>query len=287
MSSIFHSEEELRIIRYLLNDLPEGESTEFEERYFCEAAVLEQVGVIEEQLIREYLDGTLPSRFLPLFERRYLSNPELHARVEFARLLRRELRVTDAQNARTGTVVRSRSPWYRNLNLAVALALIVVCSLASWLVIENGRLRTRLSRVASPKGEDRVAVGRAGEGRTESSQILSFMLQPGLERTVASAQPRQFILRSGLKEVRISLELPGLSGDPLVSIDVMLVEPQGRRGILIREGLRTVGTTTGRTVLLIARPEELPPGDYLIFVRQNSPAGDNVLESYSFSILRG
>jgi hypothetical protein len=51
--------------------------------------------------------------------------------------------------------------------------------------------------------------------------------------------------------------------------------------------LRTSATTTGRTVLLVVRPQELTTGDYLIFVqRMNTPAEDNVLESYSLSITK-
>src|SRR5262245_36780459 len=75
------------IIRYLLNELSPGDQERFEEAYFSDGSLYEQVQALEEELIEDYVKGNLSVRERQLFERHYLASDERCARVEAARQL--------------------------------------------------------------------------------------------------------------------------------------------------------------------------------------------------------
>ena len=287
MTPAFDSEQDLRILRYLLGDIGEEEALVFEEQYFCEPALLEQVGMVEDRLIRSYLNHTLTPDRLSLFERKYLEVPELRKRIEFAKLLqtKRDAPILQEDPGTSGKESISRLSKIRSAIALTGMAAALVLTL--WLARENMRLKAEAARLEAAKSTRTSEHQQPALRQSGGMQILAWVLEPGLQKGGAPSEARQFVLPPEFKEVRINLELPGLVEDPLVRIKVMLVGTQSRRTVLTYDRLRTTATTTGRTVLLVVRPEELTSGDYLIFVqRMDAPADDNTLESYSLSIAK-
>jgi hypothetical protein len=82
---IVKTSEDKAIIRYLLGDLAESETDKIQERYFSDRAFFEHVEALEDLLVRAYLDHLLSAKDLNLFERKYLSVPELKEKVAFTR----------------------------------------------------------------------------------------------------------------------------------------------------------------------------------------------------------
>jgi hypothetical protein len=157
------------IIKYLLNELSEEDQARFEEAYFGDESLFEQVRALEEELIEDYVKGDLPSHERRLFERHYLASDERRARIEAARELVQVFSPkSSAQTAADGRIesklfsLRSRLRWFGEWRLTpvfgVAVAFLLL--LATGLVIELLRLRGQLAAVS----EERAAIARrAGE----------------------------------------------------------------------------------------------------------------------------
>lgn len=75
------------MINYLLKDLSEAEAGEFEQEYFQDQAVFEQLMVVEDELIDDYVSGTLSKKNEERFEKYFLTTAKRRQRVEFAKVL--------------------------------------------------------------------------------------------------------------------------------------------------------------------------------------------------------
>jgi hypothetical protein len=271
------SDDDQMIVRYLLGCLPEEAAGVLEERYHLDDDFFDRVSMLEEELVRDYLNGSLSRKDTLLFEGKYLRIPELHDKVALARLLR------DA--AETGVQSGPDVPVWQKLwqpALAVlGLASIAVIAIFGYrLISESHRLEREVSRLQSLQpGNQRV--GSVSE-QAPFNHILMVLLDPGQAKGPDSP-PRRLFVPPRLKEIRIELDLPGVSGDFVARAEIMLVEPQGRRLVLSRDDLRSVPTLAGRSVLLTLRPDALASGDYIIYLKK--PDASEVLESYFFSVI--
>ena len=87
------SDERDRLIRYLLGGaLPEGEQQDIEQRYFGDDAFFEEMDLVEQELIDNYLSGRLTGEHQELFESQYLAVHWRRRRVELIRALDTALR---------------------------------------------------------------------------------------------------------------------------------------------------------------------------------------------------
>ncbi|HEY8459475.1 MAG TPA: hypothetical protein VIM99_03795 [Blastocatellia bacterium] len=75
------------IIRYLLNELSEDDQARFEEAYFSDGRLFEQVRALEEELIDDYVKGDLSGDERRRFENHYFASEQRRARIEAARQL--------------------------------------------------------------------------------------------------------------------------------------------------------------------------------------------------------
>jgi hypothetical protein len=75
------TEEEARLIRFLLKDLPEDECQKIEQRYFQEDSYYEAVEALQTQLVRDYLAGSLTPKQAAQFEGRLYDDPALWEQV--------------------------------------------------------------------------------------------------------------------------------------------------------------------------------------------------------------
>ena len=88
---------------YLLGRLASSEADAFEDAYFGDRQVLLKLKACEDDLLVDYLENRLSPGDQDLFERRYLSVPELHRRLDEARRQRAEAAPV---RARKGTAWR-------------------------------------------------------------------------------------------------------------------------------------------------------------------------------------
>jgi anti-sigma factor RsiW len=79
---------ETTLRRYVLGDLDEALRLELEELLLTDPDAFEALGVIEDELVEEYLDGAGPAPERRKLEERFLTSPEHRRRVRLARALR-------------------------------------------------------------------------------------------------------------------------------------------------------------------------------------------------------
>src|SRR5260370_34758164 len=81
------TEDERRILRYLLGDLPEAEQIEVEQRFFSDDRYFEQLLALEDELTYDYLRGDLSRDERVKFERRFLPLADGRKSTAFAEAL--------------------------------------------------------------------------------------------------------------------------------------------------------------------------------------------------------
>jgi hypothetical protein len=79
---------ELTLRRYILGELDERLRLELEELLMTDADAFEALGVIEDELIEEYVEGTGSAEDRRAFEQSFLDCPQRQQRLDFARALR-------------------------------------------------------------------------------------------------------------------------------------------------------------------------------------------------------
>src|ERR1043166_5485966 len=143
------------IARYLLDDLPEEQQVEIEDRAFADKDYLALVTAVENDLIDEYVQNDLSPTERRQFETRFLASAERRKRLEFAKALAR-VPVPAAER----TVVSEPAQWFwrdslyafiSGLNPAAKFAVVAVMLLliagGAWLLTETLRLRSQLTQL--------------------------------------------------------------------------------------------------------------------------------------------
>ncbi len=156
-------EQDERITRYLLGDLPNSEQSAIEDEYFSDPDRFEAVWAVENDLVDRYVRGRLSDREHALFERHYLKSPNHQERIAFARKL---LKAADegikegprASYVPTGDVATTTIPSWRSrlretlhnsqvLSVgSMSMALLLAIG-AGWQWIGRERLKAQLAQI--------------------------------------------------------------------------------------------------------------------------------------------
>src|SRR5262245_14939103 len=84
----YQTVEERQMGRYLLGQLGDQEQRQLEERLMTQDDAFEQLQVLEDELIDEYLKNELPVQDREDFEKHFLSAPERREKLRFAEAFR-------------------------------------------------------------------------------------------------------------------------------------------------------------------------------------------------------
>jgi hypothetical protein len=157
--------------------------------------------------------------------------------------------------------------------------------LGIWLVLQNDRLRQELAHLKSIQRESLPSERPVNtEQPLQPPPVFTFLLTPGVTKGAAD-RPHRLWTTPGLKDIRFELDLPGLSDDPLIRIDLYSAGSEHRHLVLSRAGLHSVPSVGGRTLLLSISPDQLPAGDYIAYLTSQLGEGSSqTLESYVFSV---
>lgn len=165
------------MIRYLLGETLETETTLFEERLLSDSILFEHLSAVEADLIDTYLHGVLPPERQVRFEERFFASETQRSKVQNAMLLSR--RATSA-SLRS----RRRIVWRIASLAAVAAALLVSIVVMKW----NSIIRVN---EAAPANQALV--------------ILSTRLAPTLER--GAGREQTISIPVGTDVVRIQVDI--------------------------------------------------------------------------------
>ena len=132
---------------WLLGLLSEQESRSLEERLITDSGLYEEVFIVEEELIDDYIAGRLSTDERTAFESYFMNSPERQEQFRIANALR--VYIGDAKKTESSTEVRRRWPFAA---MSLAAAAVVIAALV-WL--QPGGIGKSYSVVLTPGGPTR------------------------------------------------------------------------------------------------------------------------------------
>jgi hypothetical protein len=168
-----------RVVSYLLGQMPEEETEQFEDECFGQKSWPSQVKLVEEDLIDAYLHDEMQPEHRRLFERNYLTTAARQERVMVAAALLRQVCEPEPVVERP-VVVREGETWAerlkafwrgggQGLRAATAAAALVVLLGAAWLYV---------ARVRPPRVVATIRLTSAVINRSEGVEVDTVKLSP-------------------------------------------------------------------------------------------------------------
>jgi hypothetical protein len=299
-------DDEKLMVQYLLGNLSEEEQVRIEDRAFADAEYLGALEAAEADLIDAYVRGELsPSERLE-FERRFLTSSHRRSKVEFARDL---VRVTnESKTAQNALLERRPAAWLSLSNLfrgwnpalqfAGVLAVLISVAGASWLLVENRAIR---SRVAALETERRNLETRQEQLRRQLTEeqdrtgklaadlqkppsvsaplVASLVLLPGLSR--AETGRAQLALNPSAQLAHIEIVLEPRDDYPRYSSEI---RTRSGEEVLIRGNLRRRRSAAGDVVSFDVPTNALDAGEYELTLK--GVAGDGRAQDLGYYYFR-
>src|SRR5262245_33587014 len=277
------SDDQKLFARYLLGSLSTEEEAQVEDRAFADAGYRVELEAAEADLIDAYVRGELSSAERRAFEHRFLTSTQRRSKVEFARSL-----VKIADESKAVEIAPSKSPsawlswiglgqrWSPALQFAASLAVLIALAGASWLVIENRAVRSRISALETERRDfeareaalrrqvseqENRAATLAEEIRKRPSPtvpaVASLVLLPGLSR--AETSRAQLAVNPLEQLARIEILVEARDDYPRFTTEL-----RTRRGeeVLIRSNLSRGRTAAGYVVSFDVPTSALNASEY-------------------------
>jgi len=313
---------EASLRQYVLGGLEEDARAGLEQQLVAEPDVFEALGVVEDELIEQYLDGTSTDLDRGAFEKHFLTLPARVARLKLARSLR--ARASRSMTSPTPIPVPRTTAWQPAfIGLAAALALSLVGNL--WLVSRPPPQSESAGQVATVRpspttiaetpgftpqpipalatfpptagpGDDPAArIEREATARMQAETRiarLEEMLSRERSRSSVSFALASGALRAGGNIQRISVPVTAMlvrlrlevSGDDYPSYRAVLVDGAGEE-VWTASKLKAETESGQLAVVLALTPDRLPRGDYQVKLSGLAAGRDaEVVGSYPFRV---
>lgn len=310
---------ETTLRRYVTGGLDEAVRTELEERLVTEPSVFEALGVVEDELVEEYLDGLGTPAERQAFERGFLASPRRTERLRFAAALRaRAAKVVPERRSKPPLRGLGRMDVAHPALLGLAAALLLSVATNLWLaspwapgqsrrddgaapvpapVAPAARPSAPAPRVAASDGEDPAqAVARERHARRQAESraaaleselrrarpgVVSFVLASGALRAAGALQEAVVPRDAALVELR--LELPGVD---YPQYRAELLDDTGEE-LLVASKLQAREERDAAILAVSVPAAALRRGDYQVRLRGLTAAGgEEAVGSYPFRVER-
>ena len=298
-------DDEKLMVQYLLGNLSEEEQVRIEDRAFADANYLGALEAAEADLVDAYVRGELSQSERLGFERRFLTSSHRRSKVEFARDL---LRVTNESKTAQDALLERPSAWLSMINLfrgwnpalqfAGILALMISVVGASWLLVENRAIRSRVAALETERrnletreeqlrrqlGEEQDRAGKlAAELQKPPSVsapvVASLVLLPGLSR--AETGRAQLALNPSAQLAHIEIVLEPRDDYPRYSSEI---RTRSGEEVLIRGNLRRRRSAAGDVVSFDVPTNALDAGEYELTLK--GVAGDGRAQDLGYYYFR-
>jgi len=289
-----------QLTRYLLGELPEGESAALEEEYFGDDACFERLLALEDELIDDYVRGALPATRHAQLDRRLRETGQWR-RVQFARALSQRFGA-NSQTPRTAAtrvvipLLRRRAEVFVG---ALAAALLLFAVAAGSFSLRNAALRGELARAEELQ---RSLVKRSEELQrsldAEQAQKEAALRQLNQAHAEGkTSKPARFLLlgtvRGGVaNRIHLSPEVdPVVLLAPGEEIPYPLYRGTLRTAAgesMLQARLQSSSSATEGTTLAIEVPSRLlTPGQYVLTVEGRAQRGKwEGVRDYPFEVIR-
>jgi hypothetical protein len=279
--------------RYLLGDLEDAARIQLEEQLVVEPDAFKALGVVEEELTEDYLDGALSEADRRCYESHVLSCSVHRRGLGFARALRRraatlappvgagdhaarpEGAAAAAWGWLSGLTGHLRPPRWQPAWAAVAAALLLSLAANVWLVLHRPSPGTTTSPARA------AARGLEATTPRPRSGVLSVALTAGLLRSGGTLA--RVAVPADAAVVRLELEL---TADDYPSYRASLHDPDGAELWAVSK-LRPEVAGDRTVVALVVPAATLGGGDYQLKLSGVTARGDREpLASYPFRVTR-
>ena len=246
---------------YLLGTLEAEPRAELEERILCDPAAYEEILLIEEELIDQYVAGGLSEAERQQFETHFLITDERQQKLRFGQLLKRYLSSQTVPVLYENVAVPHLNHtlpsgrFFSQLGFAVVVVALMGIGLICWVAIRKP--------VEQPVVQQ------------DSSRLVVVQLAPSSVETKGVAVPPQGF------NVKLELALPNTSFKNYKSELFRENKP------LQTDALRMETKGEHRIVPLTITGETLSPGDYQVKLSGVSESGhDEFIDNYSFRVTK-
>jgi hypothetical protein len=312
---------ETLIRQYLLAALTEEEREQVEARLMVDNDFFQQINLIEDELVDEYLDQVLSPQERQRFEETFLGAPERQHKLRFAKALR----VYTANTARVSAleVKRERAPWWQPilallnpprpiLAYSLGTAVLALAVGGPWMLIRMAGQERRIealqaqlqsgeaseSRLRSQYEEQRAQTDRIAAQLQEEQVKWSSMKMAGGQGTRESRFPLantldMFLSPGMMRDASASQRLEIPKEISLVTLKLDLPENRFKtyKAVLLNDGLEILSRSRlrasesgSRIIVRLDLPaSDLQTGDYEI---QLSGAGQNDSDSYVLRVIK-
>ena len=238
---------------YLLGQTTEQEVSDVEARLLTDREFYDELSIVEDELIDQYLGGGLSDTERLSFESHFVSSPERRQKVRFARALKKHVSESAVQANHT----RSRFTFpFQVPSLPYAtVSLVLVVVAASYLTYRYWP-------------------------RTESGEVFLVTLNPG-PLTRGEGDVREFSVASGVGTVRLQLNLPKNEYPTYEAV----VRNSSLGTVVTARNLKPQTINSFAAVTMDVKANLLAPGDYR--VNLSGTTADNRTESvatFSFTV---
>jgi len=248
------------IREYLLGSLPSERQQELEERLLLDDDLYEELLIIEEELVDDFLDGTLSVAERESFQTHFAAAPEHQEKLRFATVFKKyiaehpPLPATPTPKPRFLGFLPIQSPALRYAFATVLLVSVIGISWLAW------------------KGWVRPAPRDPGS-------VLAVVLTPGVSR--GEGEVARVVIPGDINTVRLQLRLT--EGD-FPTYEASLINST-RDAITTAEDLKTQKNDGQTTIAFEVPADRLPAGDYRVKLNGVDHDGNKQdVASYSFRV---
>jgi hypothetical protein len=181
--------EDLRMRQFLLGELDEKEREELEQLVLSEGNTRDKLSMAEDDLIEEYLEGSLQGDARERFLCEFLSIPHQRNKLRIAKSLRRFAREGELEPVEAHPVPEPHAlPFYRNPLVYVPAAAAVVVAVtigAVWYAQYRGNIARENRRQEIER--ELAQLNRAGEPNLPVDQVSTIIVLPFSPRSVVAS----------------------------------------------------------------------------------------------------
>ena len=303
------------VIGYLCGELSEAEREEVEGQYFTDPQAFDRLVRIENDLIDRYSRGRLSGETRERFERAYLSNKNLRARLKFGEALAEKLDRSEPSPVPTTRGSLWQQSFFSSLKLgkpafAFSLALVLLLLFGSvWLSIQSNRLRVELARLDAARAEQEQheaelqqqladerkrnqelasdlqrASDQATQKKTSPESVtpafVTLLLTATGVRGAEPTSPPTLVVPKGTEEVHVQLTLKDHDYRNYQVVVQAIAGPQ----IFNRRNFKPRIDKSGATFIISLPSSKFAAGDYMLTLSGASQSGE--FEDVSKSLFR-
>jgi hypothetical protein len=286
-----HSDQEKRMVQYLLGHLSEQDQIELEREYLADDALFDELLAIEDDLRDTYDRGELSVEDRTAFEQRLLAAPQQKEKQELARSLRQHLSKSRSQSVSSPGLLAKRKSFFRNLIESRRLALAPVASVALMLLIAGswwlGHRRAQPVQSSNapgatqPPARPEAPVGATSQSQGPETKTLALVLTPGSVRST-EGELNSLVIPADVTQVRLEARFKG----EYQRYQAVIETPEGQR-TWSQGNMAADEFAGGKRVVLNLPSKLLLPNDYILTVH-GLPASGNpeTVAEYTFRVTK-